>query len=152
SSISGRVDEVGGLDHAQLLYARVTEYRDGYGAVFTDGKGLHILRQLDARLQGVAVGGDDPAIGIQMEAAITGITDVAVGHQDLEEAAAVDGHVQRLLGGRQGAGSEDLLGPGHAQTGTQLQARRRLRFIGALRTVLALYLIHQVLVLIPVTV
>src|SRR5690606_5664101 len=87
----------------------------------------------------------------QMDAVITVVTDVALWHQDLEEAAAVDGRVQRLLGGLQGAGSEDLLGPGHTHTGTQLQTRRQLGVLGTLGTGLALDLIQQVLELGPVT-
>ncbi len=86
-----------------------------------------------------------------MEAAVTGIADAAVGHQDLEEATTVDSHVQRLLSGLQRTFGEDLLGAHHSHTGTQLQAGWQLGILGALATGLALDLIKQILELGPVT-
>src|SRR5690606_9813478 len=114
-----RVDEVSRLQHAQLLNASVAGLGNGYSAIFTDRKGLYFVRQSDAWLQWIAVGGDDTTVGIQMKTAVAGIADVAVGHQDLEEPPTVDGHIQRLLGRLQGAGGENLLGAGHAHPGTQ---------------------------------
>ncbi|MCY1174866.1 hypothetical protein D9M73_150810 [compost metagenome] len=86
-----------------------------------------------------------------MEAAITGIGDGAVGQQHLEEATAVDGHVQRLLGGLQAALGEDLLGAGDAHTGTQLQAGGQFAVLAGLATRLATDLIQQVLELGAIT-
>ncbi|MNT20703.1 hypothetical protein D3C72_1560180 [compost metagenome] len=80
-----------------------------------------------------------------MEAAVTGIGNGAVGQQHLEEAAAVDGQVQRLLGGLQAALGEDLLGAGDAHTGTQLQAGGQFAVLAGLATRLATDLIEQVL-------
>ena len=80
-----------------------------------------------------------------MEAAVAGVGHGAVRQQDLEEAAPVDSHVQRLLGGLQAARGEDLLGADDAHTGTQLQARRQLAVLGRLAARLAPDLVQQVL-------
>ncbi|MNP09396.1 hypothetical protein D3C76_1015030 [compost metagenome] len=79
-----------------------------------------------------------------MEGAVTGVRHGAVRLQDLEEATAVDRHVQRVLGGLQAAGDEALLGADNAHTGTDLQARRQLAVLGRLRTRLTLDLVEQV--------
>src|SRR5690554_7231152 len=67
-----RVDEIGGLDHAHFLHAGITEHRDRDSAVLAHGKGLHVLGQVDARLQRVAIGGNDTAVRNQVETVVTG--------------------------------------------------------------------------------
>ena len=56
-----------------------------------------------------------------MKTTVTGIANVAVGHQDLKEPAAIDRHIQWLLSGLQRALGKYLLGTHHPYTRTQLQ-------------------------------
>ncbi|MCY1404586.1 hypothetical protein D9M71_197980 [compost metagenome] len=119
---AGRVDEVGGLQVADHLRRSIAGGGDRDGTVLADGEGLGFGRHHNRRLQGHAAGGDDLAVGVQVEGTVTGIGNRAVGLQDLEEATAIDGHVQRLVGGLQAAGGEVFLGADNAHTGTQLQA------------------------------
>src|SRR5690606_6478916 len=58
---------------------------------------------------------------------------------------AVDGHVQRLLGGLQAAGGVDLLGADHPYTGTQLEAGGQLAVLAGSATGLTTDLVQQVL-------
>ncbi len=86
-----------------------------------------------------------------MKAAVTGIGHRAVGQQHLEETAAIDRHVQRLLGGLQAAGREDLLRTDDAHPGTQLQAAGQLAVLTGLATRLATNLVQQILELGTIT-
>src|SRR5690606_11399372 len=97
------------------------------------------------RLQRIAVGGDYLAFGVQVEGAVAGVGHGAVRGEDLEEAPAVDGHIQRLVGGLQAAAAEVLLGANDTHPGTQLQAGGQLGILGGVGTRLTANLIEQVL-------
>ncbi len=148
---TGRVDEVGGLQVADHLGGRVAGNGDGHGAVATDREGLGIVRDDNGRFQGEAAGVHDLTVGVEVECPVTGVGRGAVRLQNLEEAATVDGHVQRLLGGLQAAGGEVFLGADNAHTGTQLQTRWQFTVLGRLGAWLAFDLVEQVLELGAVT-
>ncbi|MNN11199.1 hypothetical protein D3C81_1241460 [compost metagenome] len=142
---AGRVDEVGGLQVADDLRLRVAGGGHGDGAVLADGEGLGLGGHHHGRLQGIAVGGDDLSVGVQVETAVAAVADGAVRHQHLEEATAVHCQVQRVVGGLQAAGGEVLLRADNAHAGTQLQAGRQLAVLAGLRAGLAVDLVQQVL-------
>src|ERR1051326_2408344 len=56
-----------------------------------------------AGLHHVAVGGNDAALGIEIERAVAGVGERAVRHQDFEEAVALYREIERGAGRRQGA-------------------------------------------------
>ena len=99
----------------------------------------------DPRLQGIAVGHDHLAVGIELETAIAGITDVAIGHEDLEESASLDGEVERILGLHESALRKELFGRHRAHTHAQRQAGGQLRLLRRLGAGLADGLIDQIL-------
>src|SRR5690606_41360383 len=83
--------------------------------------------------------------GIQMEGAVTGVGDGAVRRGDLEEATAVAGQVEGLVGGLQAARVEVLLGADNAHTGAQQQTGRQVAVLGGVGARLAAHLVEQVL-------
>ena len=148
---TGRVDKVGGLHVTYHLRRRVAGNGHRHGTVLANGKGLGIGRHHNRRFQGKAAGGDDLAVGVQVKSTVTGVGRSAIGLHDLEKTAAVDGHIQRLLGGLQATGSEILLRTDNTYPGTHLQARWQFAVLGGLSTRLAFDLVEQVLELGAIT-
>jgi hypothetical protein len=79
---------------------------------------------------GKAAGGDQLAVAVGLERAVARVRGGAVGHQHLEEAAAVDGHVGGLVGLGEVALRVDALGGDHVHAGADLQARRQAGLVG----------------------
>jgi hypothetical protein len=81
---------------------------------------------------------------VGLEGAVAGVRGGAVGHQHLEEAAAVDGHVASAFGLGEVALRVDALGGDHVHAGADLQARRQAGLVRRLAAALAQVLIDQV--------
>jgi hypothetical protein len=93
----------------------------------------------------VAVGGDDLAAGVELEGPVTRIGGAAVGQLDLEEALALDGHVQVVAGLLQVALAEVARRRRHARAQAHLQPGGQLGLVAAGRADLAQAVVHQVL-------
>src|SRR5690606_19589358 len=121
---AARVGEVDQGDLAQLRRQGVAGQHRGNDAVSAYGKAGAALRHFDGRVQRQALGVDHHAFGIELELAVLGVEDVAVGRFHLEEAATDDGKIHRLAGGLHAAFGEHLLGAGDAHAAAQLDAGR----------------------------
>ena len=103
--------KVGELDLAGLLRRGLIGQRIADRAVLPDGDLQRGGRDRDLRLQRVAVLGDHVAVLVQVERAGARVGQLAGGPPDLEEALALDHHVQRIVGLRERPlREEDLVG------------------------------------------
>ena len=77
----------------------------------------------------MAIGGDEFALIRNLERSGTGVGHVAIGHQDLEIALALDGDIVTIVGLGQRALRADPIDPAGADTSADLDARGRSRFL-----------------------
>src|SRR5690606_1320478 len=76
------------------------------------------------RVQRQALGIDHHALGVELELAVFGVKDVAIGRFHLKESAADNSQIHRLPGGLHAAFGEHFLRTGDAHAATQLNAGR----------------------------
>src|SRR6478735_3518636 len=114
-----------------LTFEASTEPREAHAddAVAADGDALRTFRDADAGLQHVTARRHHLALRRQLEAAVTRVGVGAIGHLDLEEAAALDGDIERIVGLREAALRVELFGGDHAHTGAEVHARGRHRVL-----------------------
>jgi hypothetical protein len=133
------------LDRADLGGGGGAGSGDGHGAVAADGHGQGVRRHGDRRLQHVAAGRDQLAVGIGLQSAVAGVGLGTVRGQHLEVTRAVDHHVFRVAGLLGITLGVDALGGDGAHAGADLQAGRQLRLLRGLGAGLAHVLVQQVL-------
>jgi hypothetical protein len=95
---AGRVDEAGEIELADdgRRGRRRNDHRDL--ARLVDGDRGGGLGNREPRLHQIALGGDDAALAVEIEGAVAGIGEGAVGLQDLEKALTADRHVEGVAG------------------------------------------------------
>ena len=108
------VGEAVELELADLDGVVLAGHFDGDAAVLGDGEGIgdEALGEGELGHELVAVGGDELAVGVDLEGAVAGVGVGAVVGHDAEEAVAFDGEVGDVLGVLQGALGEVALGGG----------------------------------------
>ena len=96
--------------------------RDRDGAVGAYRHAGRAFGNLDIRLQRLAVGRDDRAVGRHGEIAGAGISGAAVGQQHLKEAGAFDRHVERIARGVERTLRIDARGATQFDAGAEVEA------------------------------
>src|SRR6185503_8182116 len=103
-----RIGEAGQLDLAERLELLAVEALDESRRI--DDELGESGRNDHRRIDQVAVGGREVALGVELEAARAGIGGGLVGQQDAEESFALDGEVELPLRGLELALVEELFG------------------------------------------
>jgi hypothetical protein len=133
------------LDLAGLLRRRLVGQGVAHRPVGGDGDGLRVGGNGDLGLQGHAGGGDDVAILVELELPGAGVCQFARRLQHLEEAVALDHHIERVAGLRKGSFGEDNLVRRGVRTQTELQPGGNQGLLPGGRAGRQHALIHQVL-------
>ena len=102
--------------------AIVTETMPSFEMLIDVGVG----RNRDRGLERIALGGDERALGVQVEGAGARVGGAAVGQRHLEEALALDRDVERAVGRLHVAAGEVARGADGAGAEADLEADRRL--------------------------
>ena len=142
---AGCVGKTGNLDLAQHLCAAAASAFDRHRAVLANRDAGHVGRDGDGRLERRTVGGDQLSGCRQLEAAVTRVSDGAVGLGDLEKTIALYRQIEGVFGGDQAALGVGFFGGHDAHTGAQHQARGGLRVGTHLGAGLAQVLVEHVL-------
>lgn len=110
---SGGIGEIGELYLSGDLRRSLAGLDVADCAILRDGDALGLGWNRDLRLDGIAVGGDEVAIAVQVEVACPRVSQLAAWHSNLEEAASLDDDIHRIFGALEVALAEDdLVGTG----------------------------------------
>src|SRR5437667_2181896 len=125
-----RVGEARGLDLPHLRRGRLAGQDRAHDAVAADRDVLGAARDRDRGLERDALGRHHARLVVELEGPRTRKGRRAVGQRHLEEARALDGHVERVAGLRVVALHVDPLDGRRPRAESHLDAGRRLRAVG----------------------